>query len=52
MKAEERMNVSRLFLIVGKKMVPYLFVNAIQVLIMIAIGRYIVPLLGHRAAPR
>ena len=42
------MNVSRLFLIVGK-MVPYLFVNAIQVVIMIAIGRYIVPLFGGTA---
>jgi ABC-2 type transport system permease protein len=36
------MNVSRFSLIVGK-MVPYLFVNAIQV---IAIGVYAVPLLG------
>ena len=42
------MNVSRLFLIVGK-MVPYLFVNAIQVVIMIVIGRYIVPLFGGTA---
>ncbi len=42
------MNVSRLFLIVGK-MVPFLFVNAIQVVIMIAIGRYIVPLFGGTA---
>ncbi len=42
------MNVSRLFLIVGK-MVPYLFVNAVQVVIMIAIGRYIVPLFGGTA---
>jgi ABC-2 type transport system permease protein len=39
------MNVSHVSLIVGK-MVPYLFINAIQVLIMISIGKYVVPLLG------
>lgn len=39
------MNVSWLSLIVGK-MVPYLFVNMIQVILMIAIGVYAVPLLG------
>jgi ABC-2 type transport system permease protein len=39
------MNVSWLSLIIGK-MVPYLFVNAIQVILMIAIGVYAVPLLG------
>jgi ABC-2 type transport system permease protein len=39
------MNVSRFSLIIGK-MVPYLFVNAIQVILMIAIGVYAVPLLG------
>lgn len=39
------MNVSWLSLIVGK-MVPYLFVNAIQVILMIAIGVHAVPLLG------
>jgi ABC-2 type transport system permease protein len=39
------MNVSWLSLIVGK-MVPYLFVNAIQVILMILIGVYAVPLLG------
>ncbi len=42
------MNVSRISLIVGK-MVPYLFINAIQVLIMIAIGIYVVPLFGGTA---
>ncbi|MHB9096531.1 MAG: ABC transporter permease [Syntrophales bacterium] len=42
------MNVSRISLIAGK-MVPYLFINAIQVLIMIAIGRYVVPLFGGTA---
>jgi ABC-2 type transport system permease protein len=42
------MNVSRISLIVGK-MVPYLFINAIQVLIMIAIGMYVVPLFGGTA---
>lgn len=39
------MNVSWFSLIIGK-MVPYLFVNAIQVILMIAIGVYAVPLLG------
>jgi ABC-2 type transport system permease protein len=39
------MNVSWLSLIIGK-MVPYLFVNAIQVILMILIGVYAVPLLG------
>jgi ABC-2 type transport system permease protein len=42
------MNVSHISLIVGK-MVPYLFINAIQVLIMISIGKYVVPLLGGNA---
>ena len=42
------MNVSRISLIVGK-MVPYLFINAIQVLIMIAIGIHVVPLFGGTA---
>ncbi|MHB8907715.1 MAG: ABC transporter permease [Syntrophales bacterium] len=42
------MNVSRVSLIAGK-MVPYLFINAIQVLIMIAIGIYLVPLFGGTA---
>ena len=42
------MNVSRVSLIAGK-MVPYLFINAIQVLIMIAIGMYVVPLFGGTA---
>lgn len=42
------MNVSRISLIVGK-MVPYLFINAIQVLIMIAIGITVVPLFGGTA---
>jgi ABC-2 type transport system permease protein len=42
------MNVSRISLIVGK-MVPYFFINAIQVLIMIAIGMYVVPLFGGTA---
>ena len=42
------MNVSRVSLIAGK-MVPYLFINAVQVLIMIAIGRYVVPLFGGTA---
>jgi len=44
----ESMNVSRISLIVGK-MVPYLFINAIQVLIMIAIGIHVVPLFGGTA---
>ncbi|MCE5264564.1 MAG: ABC transporter permease [Deltaproteobacteria bacterium] len=39
------MNVSRLSLIIGK-MVPYLLVNAIQVILMILIGVHAVPLLG------
>ncbi|MDA8126694.1 MAG: ABC transporter permease [Deltaproteobacteria bacterium] len=39
------MNVSRFSLILGK-MIPYLFVNALQVLLMIAIGVYAVPHLG------
>jgi ABC-2 type transport system permease protein len=42
------MNVSRFHLLLGK-MVPYFFVNAIQVLLMIAIGMYIVPLCGGTA---
>lgn len=42
------MNVSRVSLIAGK-MVPYLFINAIQVLIMIAIGITLVPLCGGTA---
>ena len=39
------MNVSLFSLILGK-MIPYLFVNALQVILMIAIGVYAVPLLG------
>jgi ABC-2 type transport system permease protein len=42
------MNVSRFHLIMGK-MVPYLLINAIQVIIMIAIGVYVVPLFGGTA---
>jgi ABC-2 type transport system permease protein len=42
------MNVSRVSLIVGK-MFPYLFINAIQVLIMIGIGVAVVPLFGGTA---
>ena len=42
------MNVSRISLIVGK-MIPYLLINAIQVLIMIAIGITVVPLFGGTA---
>ncbi|MHB8771071.1 MAG: ABC transporter permease [Syntrophales bacterium] len=42
------MNVSRSALIAGK-MVPYLMINAIQVLIMIAIGIAVVPLFGGTA---
>jgi ABC-2 type transport system permease protein len=42
------MNVSRVYLILGK-MVPYLIINAIQVIIMIAIGMYVVPLCGGTA---
>lgn len=41
----QSMNVSRFSLILGK-MIPYLFVNALQVILMIAIGVYAVPLLG------
>jgi ABC-2 type transport system permease protein len=39
------MNVSRFALITGK-MVPYLFINAVQVIVMIAIGIYVVPFFG------
>lgn len=39
------MNVSRILLIAGK-MIPYLLINAIQALIMMAIGMYVVPLFG------
>jgi len=42
------MNVSRFYLVLGK-MIPYLFINAIQVIIMIAIGVYAVPLFGGTA---
>jgi ABC-2 type transport system permease protein len=42
------MNVSRFHLLLGK-MVPYFLINAIQVLLMIAIGMYIVPLCGGTA---
>lgn len=42
------MNVSRFYLVLGK-MIPYLFINAIQVIIMIAIGVYVVPLFGGTA---
>ena len=42
------MNVSRAYLIAGK-MVPYLIINAIQVMIMIAIGMYAVPFCGGTA---
>jgi ABC-2 type transport system permease protein len=42
------MNVSRLSLILGK-MIPYLLINAIQVVLMIAIGVMVVPLLGGTA---
>jgi ABC-2 type transport system permease protein len=42
------MNVSRFYLIMGK-MAPYLLINAIQVIIMIAMGVYIVPLCGGTA---
>jgi len=42
------MNVSRFVLITGK-MVPYLFINAIQVIVMIAIGVLVVPFLGGTA---
>jgi ABC-2 type transport system permease protein len=42
------MNVSRFHLLFGK-MVPYFLINIIQVLLMIAIGMYIVPLCGGTA---
>src|SRR3989339_241736 len=42
------MNVSRFALITGK-MVPYLFINAIQVVMMIGIGTYVVPFFGGTA---
>jgi ABC-2 type transport system permease protein len=42
------MNVSRAYLIFGK-MVPYFIINAIQVIIMIAIGMYVVPFCGGTA---
>jgi ABC-2 type transport system permease protein len=42
------MNVSRFYLILGK-MVPYLLINAVQVVMMIAIGVYVVPLCGGTA---
>jgi ABC-2 type transport system permease protein len=42
------MNVSRFHLMLGK-MVPYLLINAIQVMVMIAIGVYVVPLFGGAA---
>ena len=42
------MNVSQFSLIMGK-MIPYLLINAIQVVIMIAIGVYVVPLFGGTA---
>ncbi len=42
------MNVSRVYLILGK-MIPYLIINAVQVIIMIAIGVYVVPLCGGTA---
>jgi ABC-2 type transport system permease protein len=42
------MNVSRLALITGK-MVPYLLINAIQVILMIGIGVYVVPFFGGTA---
>lgn len=42
------MNVSRLYLIMGK-MAPYLLINAIQVIIMIAMGVHVVPLCGGTA---
>ncbi|MBA4422329.1 MAG: ABC transporter permease [Syntrophus sp. (in: bacteria)] len=42
------MNVSQFSLILGK-MVPYLLINAIQVVIMIAIGVHVVPLFGGTA---
>jgi ABC-2 type transport system permease protein len=42
------MNVSRFYLIMGK-MAPYLLINAIQVVLMIAMGVYIVPFFGGTA---
>ncbi|MCK9196897.1 MAG: ABC transporter permease, partial [Syntrophales bacterium] len=42
------MNVSNSYLILGK-MIPYLLINAVQVIFMIAIGVYIVPLCGGTA---
>jgi len=42
------MNVSSSYLILGK-MIPYLLINAVQVIIMIAIGVYVVPLCGGTA---
>jgi len=42
------MHVSRVYLIMGK-MVPYLIINAIQVIIMIAIGVFVVPFCGGTA---
>ncbi len=42
------MHVSRAYLIMGK-MVPYLIINAIQVIIMIAIGVFVVPFCGGTA---
>ena len=42
------MNVSKFYLIMGK-MAPYLLINAIQVIIMIAMGVYLVPLCGGTA---
>ena len=44
----QSMNVSRFYLVMGK-MVPYFFINAIQVIIMIAIGVYVVSLFGGTA---
>jgi ABC-2 type transport system permease protein len=42
------MNVSRLYLILGK-MIPYLLINMVQVIFMIAVGVYVVPLCGGTA---
>jgi len=42
------MNVSRFSLIMGK-MIPYLLMNAIQAVLMLAIGVYVVPLFGGTA---
>jgi len=42
------MNISRFTLIMGK-MVPYLFINAIQAIVMIGIGVYVVPFFGGAA---